>query len=211
LYHALIYAALASSAGLASSGESPQRLASGRAKALGSVRVLGREAGERGSVAMSLDGVLIPMKGVEKDRDLECRRPRESQGPREDAVNLRARPVRYYHGRPHRGLRMQPPAGSRWLTPHRRVAPNVVHSCPVLAGLTGEQPAIAVPNRPLVPTLPCHLRDVQTPGLMLGLAGIGLGLLRLWSPARIPAVNWLAGPPARSAMRSSSPAEAQGC
>jgi lantibiotic modifying enzyme len=36
----------------------------------------------------------------------------------------------------------------------------------------------------------------HTPGLMMGLAGIGMGLLRLWSPARIPSVLWLQ-PPAR--------------
>lgn len=39
-------------------------------------------------------------------------------------------------------------------------------------------------------------RQAQTPGLMMGLAGIGMGLLRLWSPARIPSVLWLQ-PPAR--------------
>ncbi|HLO04527.1 MAG TPA: type 2 lanthipeptide synthetase LanM family protein [Symbiobacteriaceae bacterium] len=39
-------------------------------------------------------------------------------------------------------------------------------------------------------------RQAHTPGLMMGLAGIGMGLLRLWSPARIPSVLWLQ-PPAR--------------
>jgi len=46
--------------------------------------------------------------------------------------------VRYYHGRPHRGLRMQPPLGSRWLTPVRRVPPKDVVSRPILGGLHNE-------------------------------------------------------------------------
>jgi lantibiotic modifying enzyme len=36
--------------------------------------------------------------------------------------------------------------------------------------------------------------DVETPGLMEGLAGIGLGLLRLAEPARVPGVLILEGP-----------------
>lgn len=31
-------------------------------------------------------------------------------------------------------------------------------------------------------------QDAQTPGLMVGLAGIGFGLLRFWSPQEIPSV-----------------------
>ena len=46
--------------------------------------------------------------------------------------------VRYYHGRPHRGLRMQPPLGTRWLAPVRRVPPKDVVSRPVLGGLHHE-------------------------------------------------------------------------
>jgi transposase InsO family protein len=46
--------------------------------------------------------------------------------------------VRYYHGRPHRGLRMQPPLGARWLAPVRRVPPKDVVSRPVLGGLHHE-------------------------------------------------------------------------
>jgi putative transposase len=46
--------------------------------------------------------------------------------------------VRYYHGRPHRGLRMQPPVGGRWLPPVRPVAAKTVQSRPVLGGLHHE-------------------------------------------------------------------------
>jgi transposase InsO family protein len=46
--------------------------------------------------------------------------------------------VRYYHGRPHRGLRMQPPRGARWLPPARRVPPKEVASRAILGGLHHE-------------------------------------------------------------------------
>ena len=46
--------------------------------------------------------------------------------------------VRYYHGRPHRGLRKQPPLGARWLPPMRRVPPEDVMSRAVLGGLHHE-------------------------------------------------------------------------
>ena len=46
--------------------------------------------------------------------------------------------VGYYHGRPHRGLRMQPPLGARWLPPVRRVPPKDVVSRPILGGLHHE-------------------------------------------------------------------------
>lgn len=39
--------------------------------------------------------------------------------------------------------------------------------------------------------------DVETPGLMIGLAGIGYGLLRLADPTRVPSVLALASPPTR--------------
>ena len=44
----------------------------------------------------------------------------------------------YYHGRPHRGLRMQPPLGARWLPPARPVPASQVRSRPVLGGLHHE-------------------------------------------------------------------------
>jgi putative transposase len=46
--------------------------------------------------------------------------------------------VRYYRGRPHRGLRMQAPTGSRWLPPVRPVPAKAVRSRPVLGGLHHE-------------------------------------------------------------------------
>jgi len=46
--------------------------------------------------------------------------------------------LRYYHGRPHRGLRMQAPAGARWLPPVRPVPAKAVCSRPVLGGLHHE-------------------------------------------------------------------------
>jgi hypothetical protein len=46
--------------------------------------------------------------------------------------------VRYYDGRPHRGLRMQPPLGARWLPPARCVPPKDVVSRPILGGLHHE-------------------------------------------------------------------------
>jgi len=39
--------------------------------------------------------------------------------------------------------------------------------------------------------------QVEIPGFMLGLAGIGYGLLRLWSPTAVPSVLWLEPPRAR--------------
>ena len=46
--------------------------------------------------------------------------------------------VRYYHGRPHRGLRMQAPLGARWLPPTQRVPGRAVRSKSVLGGLHHE-------------------------------------------------------------------------
>jgi lantibiotic modifying enzyme len=37
-------------------------------------------------------------------------------------------------------------------------------------------------------------RGAEPPGLMIGLAGVGYGLLRLAAPERVPAVLLLAGP-----------------
>jgi lantibiotic modifying enzyme len=36
--------------------------------------------------------------------------------------------------------------------------------------------------------------EVESPGLMTGLAGIGYGLLRLAKPARVPSILTLEGP-----------------
>jgi transposase InsO family protein len=46
--------------------------------------------------------------------------------------------VRYYHGRPHRGLCMQAPAGARWLPPARPVPETGARSKPILGGLHHE-------------------------------------------------------------------------
>jgi putative transposase len=46
--------------------------------------------------------------------------------------------LRYYHGRPHRGLRRQAPSGARWLPPVRPVPEKEVRSRPVLGGLHHE-------------------------------------------------------------------------
>jgi transposase InsO family protein len=46
--------------------------------------------------------------------------------------------VRYYHGRPHRGLGMQPPLGGRWLPSARPVVAKAVRNRPVLGGLHHE-------------------------------------------------------------------------
>jgi putative transposase len=43
--------------------------------------------------------------------------------------------VRYYHGRPHRSLRAQAPAGARWLAPARAATSPEVTAMPVLGGL----------------------------------------------------------------------------
>jgi transposase InsO family protein len=43
--------------------------------------------------------------------------------------------VCYYHGRPHRSLRTQPPSGARWLAPGRAVTSRELTATPVLAGL----------------------------------------------------------------------------
>jgi putative transposase len=46
--------------------------------------------------------------------------------------------LRYYHGRPHRGLRRQAPSGARWLPPVRPVPAKAVRSRPVLGGFHHE-------------------------------------------------------------------------
>jgi transposase InsO family protein len=43
--------------------------------------------------------------------------------------------VHYYDGRPHRGLRLQPPAGRNWLAPARPPPTNLVLGLPILGGL----------------------------------------------------------------------------
>jgi hypothetical protein len=43
--------------------------------------------------------------------------------------------VRYYHGRPHRSLRAQPPAGARRLAPGRAATSRELTATPVLGGL----------------------------------------------------------------------------
>jgi transposase InsO family protein len=43
--------------------------------------------------------------------------------------------VRYYHGRPHRSLRIQPPTGARWLAPARAGTSRELTAIPVLGGL----------------------------------------------------------------------------
>jgi putative transposase len=43
--------------------------------------------------------------------------------------------VGYYHGRPHRSLRIQPPMGTRWLAPRRAGTSRELTAIPVLGGL----------------------------------------------------------------------------
>jgi putative transposase len=43
--------------------------------------------------------------------------------------------VRYYHGRPHRSLRAQPPDGARWLAPRLAATSRELTAIPVLGGL----------------------------------------------------------------------------
>ena len=43
--------------------------------------------------------------------------------------------VRYYHGRPHRSLHAQPPAGAHWLAPARAVTSRELIAIPVLSGM----------------------------------------------------------------------------
>ncbi len=43
--------------------------------------------------------------------------------------------LRYYQGRPHRSLRNQPPAGSRWLAPGRAATSRELTAMPLLGGL----------------------------------------------------------------------------
>jgi transposase InsO family protein len=47
----------------------------------------------------------------------------------------RTKAAAYYHGRPHRSLRTQPPAGARWLAPGRPVTSRELTATPVLGGL----------------------------------------------------------------------------
>ena len=48
-----------------------------------------------------------------------------------------------YHGRPHRGLRMQAPTGARWLPPVRPTPASHVRSRPILGGLHHEYGVVA--------------------------------------------------------------------
>ncbi len=43
--------------------------------------------------------------------------------------------ARYYHGRPHRGLTLQPPVGQNWLAPARPPPTALVRGSPILGGL----------------------------------------------------------------------------
>ena len=43
--------------------------------------------------------------------------------------------VRYYDGRPHRGLRLQPPGGQHWLAPARPPPTTALVGLPILGGL----------------------------------------------------------------------------
>jgi hypothetical protein len=43
--------------------------------------------------------------------------------------------VRYYEGRPNRGLRLQPPAGAKWLPPAQPPPSLSVRGTPILGGL----------------------------------------------------------------------------
>jgi len=54
--------------------------------------------------------------------------------------------VGYYHGRPHRGLRMQPPDGSRHLPPRRPPNGTRIVGTPILGGLYHRY-GFAVPAR----------------------------------------------------------------
>jgi transposase InsO family protein len=58
--------------------------------------------------------------------------------------------VRYYHGRPHRGLRAQPPAGARWLAPGRPATSRELVATPILGGLHHEYGFSPARGRPLV-------------------------------------------------------------
>ena len=46
--------------------------------------------------------------------------------------------IRYYHGRPHRGLHTRAPLGARWLPPVRPTPASAVRSVPILGGLHHE-------------------------------------------------------------------------
>ena len=46
--------------------------------------------------------------------------------------------IRYYHGRPYRGLHMQAPLGAHWLPPMRPTPASSVRSVPILGGLHRE-------------------------------------------------------------------------
>jgi transposase InsO family protein len=56
--------------------------------------------------------------------------------------------VRYYHGRPHRGLRTQPPAGARGLAPGRAATSRELTATPVLGGLHHRYAFSAAPPSP---------------------------------------------------------------
>jgi hypothetical protein len=57
--------------------------------------------------------------------------------------------VRYYHGRPHRRLRGQPPAGARWLAPAQPATSSELRSTPILGGLHHSYGFPAVGAHPL--------------------------------------------------------------
>jgi lantibiotic modifying enzyme len=75
------------------------------------------------------------------------------------------------------------PGGQRWRDDLERVTSRIVASIEADGWLCGN---------PL---------NVESPGLMTGLAGIGHGLLRLADPARVPSVLVLAPPLTEAASR----------
>jgi transposase InsO family protein len=54
--------------------------------------------------------------------------------------------VAYYHGRPHRSFRMQPPDGARHLAPPRPLLGTQIVATPTLGGLHYRYGFIAVPD-----------------------------------------------------------------
>lgn len=54
----------------------------------------------------------------------------------------------YYHGRPHRSLRAQPPAGAHWFAPARPATCQEVVATPILGGLHHEYGFLAAPACP---------------------------------------------------------------
>jgi hypothetical protein len=91
------------------------------------------------TIAVSLDGVFVPMKDGERQEKVARTRATGRVAiivkDEQHAERVLHDYLAYYHGRPHRGLRMQSPDGARHLPPPRPPKGTPIVATPILGGL----------------------------------------------------------------------------